>query len=290
MSVPKTGVVGTGIGASVMFAAQLASKQYTDIRIDIPAILHDHLPRNRLHEVFAETADAASALAFAQLLSTSLLVDNRPDRACFLVRLETPEMAPGLPRITATGLKALRLDPAQYLQVHAPDIRAMLCAAADIARCPAAGAVILEIHGNPCLIDLTATRRLALAAEKSGVLVLLLRINARTAPSAAYSRWQIRSAASHALPGNAPGAARFQCDMLRHRAFMPGKTAILEWNHDTNRFCAAAAQGPASHVTAYDVFPALSPAAKTSSGGVSAIPVRRPGTPQRKQAPRQAAG
>jgi protein ImuA len=262
-----------------MVAAQLEHKQSGDFRPDISTILHDHLPLDRLHEIFAATAaDAASALAFMQLLSQSLLIDKVGVPPCFLIRLTSPEIGasqigPSLPRVDAVGLNSLGLDPAGYLQVHAPDIRAMLCAAADIARCPAAGAVLLEVHGNPRLVDLTATRRLALAAEKSGVIVLLLRINANPTPSAAYSRWQIRSAASQPLPGNAPGFARFAVEMLRHRKFMAASTALLEWDHEQHRFRAANARNAAeSHKP------------QTALGALSAIPVRQPDSAQSRRA------
>src|SRR3546814_10143689 len=64
-----------------------------------------------------------------------------------------------------------------------PDPLAVLRAAADVVRCPEAGVAVVELWRNPRQLDLTASRRLALAAETSGVTVLLLRVSALPAPS-----------------------------------------------------------------------------------------------------------
>jgi protein ImuA len=92
-------------------------------------------------------------------------------------------------------------------------------------------------------LDLTASRRLSLAAEKSGVPLLLLRMNAEPVPSAAETRWRVAAAPSHALPGNAPGMPCFDVELLRCRSRPAGQSWRLEWDRDRKLFRDAALPG-----------------------------------------------
>jgi protein ImuA len=79
---------------------------------------------------------------------------------------------------------------------------------------------------------LTASRRLVLAAEQSGVTLFLLRLDAEPVPSAADTRWAISAAPSQALEAKAPGAPMFEIELLRRRAGPSGMRWRLEWNRD----------------------------------------------------------
>ena len=57
--------------------------------------------------------------------------------------------------------------------------------------CRGLAAVLTEIRGTPRLLDLTASRRLALRAEAGGVMGLLLRQTGEADPSAALTRWRV---------------------------------------------------------------------------------------------------
>src|SRR3546814_16400000 len=78
--------------------------------------------------------------------------------------------------------------------------------------------------GSAPALNLTASRRLALAAEKSGVTALLVRADATPCPSAAQSRWEVQSLASAPLEANAPGGPAMEIELLRHRAGLAGRT------------------------------------------------------------------
>ncbi|MFM2411369.1 MAG: hypothetical protein RL481_2197 [Pseudomonadota bacterium] len=188
------------------------------------------LPANACHEIFAKgKGDAASLLGFGAMLGAVLAKEHGP---CFFVR----PLQNGGEQLYPPGLADLGMDPAGCFSVHAPDLLAALKATADIARSGAAGAVVLEIEGNPRLLDLTASRRLALAAEKAGTAVLLLRMGAREVPSAAYSRWLVASAPSRpdrlmamGAAIDAPGGPAFDICLLRHRRMAAGQSARLVW-------------------------------------------------------------
>lgn len=190
------------------------------------------LPTNACHEIVArDKGGAAALLGFGAMLGVALAKarDNAP---CFFVR----ELRRSGGLLYPPGLAQLGIDPALCFSVHAPDLLAALKATADIARSGAAGAVLVEVEGNPRLLDLTASRRLALAAEKSGTSVLLLRTSAHDTLSAAYSRWQVAPAPSPPLLADAPGGPAFAVTLLRHRRMMGGQAARLTWNAEERRF------------------------------------------------------
>ncbi|MDP3254902.1 MAG: hypothetical protein Q8M82_02805, partial [Bosea sp. (in: a-proteobacteria)] len=111
-----------------------------------------------------------------------------------------------------------------------------LRAGAEAARCPALGAVLIEPWGEPRRLDLTASRRLALAAEGSGATTLVLRAAVAPQPSAASTRWQVASLPSRALEANAPGAPAFSLRLLRHRGGLGECEWRVEWSRDRQSF------------------------------------------------------
>lgn len=185
-----------------------------------------------LHEFYAaREGDAVAAAGLALLLA---LRCARPGPLLWL--REDRARRGGRPY--GLGLAALGADPAQLLLVQAPDTLAMLRAGAEAVACPAIAAVIIEQSGRADAIDLTATRRLGLAAARSGVLTLLLRAGAPV-PSAAQSRWQVAAAVSTPLAANAPGLSAIDIRLLRHRGGLADVSARLEWDSDRRHFAPA---------------------------------------------------
>lgn len=186
------------------------------------------IARARLHELFArETGAAGSAAGFAAALA------RRLGPGLLWLREEAAERMGAL---HAAGLAEIGLDPAGLILGVLPDAQAVLRAAADALRCPAIGVAVIELWGAPRLLDLTASRRLALAAEQSGVTALMLRIAADPAPSACQTRWGIAPAPSQALAANAPGAPAWTIELLRQRGRPPGGPWRVEWRRDEAAF------------------------------------------------------
>jgi protein ImuA len=232
------------------------------------------LPANACHELLAQSkGDAASLFGFGAMLG-AVLSARRGDAPCFFVR---PYKRSG-GRLYPPGLAELGIDPARCFSVHAPDVLAALKATADIARSGAAGAVLLEVEGNPRLLDLTASRRLALAAEQAGTAVLLLRIGAREMPSAAFSRWQVTSAPSTPLLAEAPGGPAFEITLLRHRRMAAGQSARLTWNPEERKFDEQVAAPTPGEQTG-----------KTAFGAALSLAARRTADPHTRVHPRRAA-
>jgi len=196
------------------------------------------LVRAALHEVYAGAdLDATAAAAFALLLAWRA---NR-EKPIIWVREEANARLNGKPY--GHGLNELGIPPDALLSVDAPNTIAALRAGADITRCGAVGAVIIEPFGKALALDLTASRRLALAAGQSGVMTLMLRAGVEPVPSAAQTRWRVASAPSMPLPANAPGHPAFDVMLLRHRGGIAGVEARLEWNRDRQSFDQAPLSG-----------------------------------------------
>lgn len=202
----------------------------------LDALLGGGLARGRLHEiVVAEAEEAGSGAGFAAMLAL------RAGGAIIWLRTEAAERRSG--GLYAPGLVELGVDPAALLLGVVPDDVALLRSAADAARCSGLGALVIESWGNPRALDLTASRRLVLAAERSGVTILLLRIAAEPAPNAADTRWGVSAAPSLAIEANAPGAVMLEIELLRRRAGPAGMRWRVEWDRDQQAFREPALSG-----------------------------------------------
>jgi protein ImuA len=185
-----------------------------------------------LHEVFAaQEEEASAAAAFAIILALrAMLVSGDATKPILWIRDDRAERRCG--RLYGPGLVELGVDPDRLILVNTPDELSTLRAGADGVKCGAVGAVVIEPYGKVRALDLTATRRLSLAAAASGVLTLLLRVAAEPAASAAQTRWRVAAAPSVPLAANAPGTSAFDVALLRHRSGIAGFETRLEWNRD----------------------------------------------------------
>jgi protein ImuA len=91
------------------------------------------------------------------------------------------------------------------------------------------GAVVGEITK----LGLTASRRLQLAAEASGVTALVIRRwwtvaqkDLTQLPTAALTRWRITPAVSESMPADGLGRARWQVDLMRCRGAEPSSWIV----------------------------------------------------------------
>lgn len=194
------------------------------------------LMRGALHECFAaSTADIPALAGFAAGLAVRA---GGGRRKTVWIRQRMAALEAG--QLYGPGLAAMGCDPASMIFVQLPHARDVLRAGLEALACAPLAAVVMEIWGEPAVLDLTATRRLGLAAERSGVTPLLLHAAARPRPSSAMTRWQVAGAPSRALAAGAPGLAAFEITLLRNRAGPSGRRWHLEWDHERRCFCEAA--------------------------------------------------
>ena len=193
--------------------------------------LNGGLRRGGVHEFYAAPdGERSAATALALLLGARACpIAGAAARPLLWLRVAGGKSG-GCPH--APGLAELGVDPDAVLLMNLPDIAGLLVAAVESVRHGAAGAVVLEAHGRAPRLDLTASRRLALAAERSGTTVLMVRSGAAPMPSAAYSRWEVASAPSAPLAADAPGHPVFDLRLLRQRRGRDGLHVQLEWNRE----------------------------------------------------------
>ncbi|WP_176596251.1 MULTISPECIES: ImuA family protein [Sphingobium] len=188
------------------------------------------LARGRVHEFFAATEEAAAGAGLALILGR-LAAGEAP-----LLWLRTLAAGRAGGMLYGPGLAALGIDPERLVIGLMADDGTLLRAAVDALRCPALGALVVELRGAAPLLDLTASRRLALAAEASGVTAFMLRIGGDPAPSAADTRWRVAAAPSLPVPGNGPGMSAFDLSLLRRRAGRDGLAWRLVWDNGRGMF------------------------------------------------------
>jgi protein ImuA len=227
--------------------------------------LNGGLERGAIHEIYAAgVEDCVNAAGFAGILA-SRAGEGRP--LCW-IRQEFADRETGA--IYPPGLAELGFGPERFLLVRVRDGASVLRAGAEAARCSSLGAVVIAPWGAPKEFDLTASRRLKLLAEASGVPLLMLRVGATPYPSAAQTRWRVGAAPSRAQPARAPGFPAFQISLLRHRGgIAPGQWCV-EWNRD--RYC-------------FEAGPEFQPEAGASplSGAVVPFPADRPDPAERNR-------
>lgn len=179
------------------------------------------LPLGCLHEVTAEDPGVGTAFA-AGLLAR--LAAARP--------VVWPVMWPVMwivrgRDLHAAGLAAYGLTPDRLIVVRARRDADALWAMEEALRCPHLSAVL----GEAGRLDLTASRRLQLAAESSGVTGVLLRLGADrsvAAATAAVTRWRIAPAPAGEEADHGVGEPRWRVTLERCRGGRPGAW-LLDW-------------------------------------------------------------
>src|SRR6516225_9318244 len=148
------------------------------------------------------------------------------------------------PDLYGPGLAAHGLDPARLVLVRAPRDSEILWAMEEGLRAPGFAAVVGEVGA----LTAVASRRLQLAAERSGITAFLLRrwrdggqaMRERNLPNAAVTRWRIAALPSQPPPipspasgrglgwGTGVGRPRWRVELLRCRGGEPACWEVEE--------------------------------------------------------------
>jgi protein ImuA len=166
--------------------------------------------------------DALEVVARAQVQDPLAEVEDRrqvlwvQDRRA--VQLTGRPCLPGLPedlRERLIHVEAARPEDALFALEEGLKCRDLAC-------------VIGEIVGNPRALDFTASRRLSLTAEKHGVALWLVRLEAEPDLSSARMRWRAGPAPSRPPRWNAeaPGSPAWQAELFRARSHAPGQWTL----------------------------------------------------------------
>lgn len=186
-----------------------------------------------LHELSAaQPLHFGAASGFALALAVLARNERHKRPALFIATdfgvLETGALyGPGLDQF------GLRTDDLILARVARP-VDALF-ATEEALKCRALSAVIVELQDGAA--DLTATRRLSLAARDGGTLGLLLRAKPEAAPSAAATRWRIEPAPSVPDEFGGLGRTAFTLSLVRNRRGPCGRWTVV-WDHHEQVFSA----------------------------------------------------
>ena len=180
------------------------------------------LPLGGLHEVVGG-ADGAAAGFCAALLGRLCAngADGGRGVALWCLHGSALSQAGGL---YGPGLRVSGLDPDRVIVVRAGRETEVLWAMEEGLRCVRLAAVL----GEARVPDLSASRRLQLAAEATRTTAFLLRRGrAGAGPTAALTRWRLTSA-----PSASRHRVRWRAELIRCRGGRGGEWTI-EWNDET---------------------------------------------------------
>lgn len=195
---------------------------------EIDLCLKSGLQHGVLHEIFSAPGHETAATGFVAGLVTRVSADKHS------LWIRQDFSAHEFGDLSPTGLLELGLDPTRIFLLSVANASDGLRAAHDALSCAALDAVVIEISGNPKILDLTASRRLTLAAAQKSVTAFLLRLGAEPDASTAETRWLVRAAPSQ-IESEDWGYPVFEVNLIRNRH---GKTGhwLMEWNCDGRIF------------------------------------------------------
>ncbi|MGD0633670.1 MAG: hypothetical protein ABSA13_05255 [Beijerinckiaceae bacterium] len=200
-------------------------------------VLRGAVARGALHEIVAASpGDAAAASGFALALAARFAATFHAGAPIVWIIEDHAETETGAPY--APGLAAHGIDPARLIIVETASGQDSLWAMEEALKCRAVAAVAAEIWRLKSY-DLTASRRLVLAAKKSGTPGLMVPSSlaglAQKLSSAAQARFEVRArpgphgaSAGERMP--LPGCAAWEIRAARIRAGPGGSRLSLDHN------------------------------------------------------------
>ncbi len=192
------------------------------------------LARAGLHDIRpAAYGDMPAAMGFALALALRRLADPTERRPLLWCRLAREEREYG--RLYGHGLEALGLARSRFVTVTLRKPVHLLWTAEEALKSGALALVLAD--ADPKQADLTATRRLALAAAAGKAAGLLVFARPHGGATASHTRWAAAAVRSRSPPydAEAPGAPLWTVQLIRARGGRPGAWTV-EWQHAPHRF------------------------------------------------------
>jgi protein ImuA len=195
--------------------------------VGIDAALGGGLPCAALHELSATPGHSGAAVGFAVALAA---LAREPGKQTLWIATDFGSIETGA--LYGPGLDQFGLDTERLLIARVARPVDALFAMEEALKCRALATVVAELC---TAADLTATRRLSLAARDGGGLGLLLCHKPNAAPSAARTRWRVAPAPSVPDEFGGLGRTAFTLSLLRNRRG-PCGTWTVSWDHHAYAF------------------------------------------------------
>jgi protein ImuA len=200
---------------------------------EVDAVLQGGLARGALHELAPAKPtpqQPAAITGFALALAARAVADGR---SALWIQTDFAALEAGLPYGPGLDLFGLPLRHLLILRVSRP--LDLLWAFEEALKSRGVAAVLAELPESGTAADLTATRRLTLAARAGGGLGLLLRHRPCPLASAAMTRWQVTAAVSRPDDYGGLGRTAFDLSLCKNRRGHCGRWIVC-WNHDERSF------------------------------------------------------
>jgi protein ImuA len=197
------------------------------------AVLGGGLAPGALHEI-SPVAPIHLGAASGFTLALAALAGKVGGRETLLIQTDMTRFEAGAPY--GIGLDLFGLPARRLLVLRARRAIDALFAMEEALKCRAVATVIAELPDDTA--DLTATRRLSLAARTHDGLGLLLRHRATAMPSAATTRWEVAaSPGAHDACGGI-GTTAFLLSLVKNRRGPCGRFRVA-WSHHELAFAEA---------------------------------------------------
>ena len=192
----------------------------------IDDVLQGGLAPASLHEVVPATMqDFGAAVGFAFALAARAAGDGRTT-----LWIQTDFAAVESGNIYGLGCDLFGLPARQLLLLKVARPRDVLWAMEEALKCRALASVIAELPHDGAIADLTATRRLTLAARAGGGFGFLLRHRPSSLTSSAETRWEIAAAPSRPDRFGGLGRTAFVLSLTKNRRGPAGCWPVA-WDH-----------------------------------------------------------
>jgi protein ImuA len=196
----------------------------------LDSALQGGLAFGALHEIAPAAAlHLGAALGFALTIAARIATDQH----VLVLQTDFAAQDSGVPY--GPGLEALGLTLQRLVLLRLPRPVDLLAAFEETLKSTAIAVVIGELPQAGPAADLTATRRLSLAAREGGGLALLLRHQPSLQPTAAVTRWEVAAAPS--VPDRLGGLGRtaFALSLIKNRRGPCGRFTVC-WDHHECRY------------------------------------------------------
>ena len=193
------------------------------------------LARAALHALApAAPVHLGAAAGFALALAARAIADcSSRGRPALFIQTDFAALEAGA--LYGPGLDAFGLPMARVIVLRVPRPVDVLWAAEEALKSRGVAIVIAELPGDGAAADLTATRRLTLAARAGGGLGLLLRHRPSPLATAVSTRWQVAAAPSVSDHYGGLGRTTFDLSLDRNKHGRCGRFTVC-WDHHAHTF------------------------------------------------------
>jgi len=191
-----------------------------------------------LHEIrCAHTRDIGAAASFLCTLLIRLEAQKNQLFQRPVVWIADPSTRLDGGQLWPDGLAQLGLKPERFVFVHPTDIKSAIWAAGEAARQGNVSAVVLQVSGNPRVLDLAVSRKLMLRAQAGKTPLFLLRQAGEQEASSATIRFcvEVENSISNQIVSHGIGSMRHHLTLEKNRNGQTGNW-LLSWNPEQRAF------------------------------------------------------